>query len=196
MAAIHDTDHNLLSPPSPQSSFQVMTVNAGSCKGLCKYFSTTELFSRMYSPKWHDISPQGYGWNGATRWGSPGRPSNPQPLPDSRQAEISVVLQSFKKKKTKTGQLLPNVSPGSTVLQCQESLCLSRTRPNLIAGSCQWFNLVLFILLVLARRCFPWVRELVRSLSKQETGLFFFFFKLGTLTIQLFLIKSKVHVVL
>ena len=66
---------------------------------------------------------------------------------------------------------------------------------NLIAGSCQWFNLVLFILPVLARRCFPWVRELVRSLSKQETGLFFFF-KLGTLAIQLFLIKSKVHVVL
>lgn len=65
---------------------------------------------------------------------------------------------------------------------------------NLIAGTCQWFYLVLFILPVLARRCFPWVRELVRSLSKQETGLFFF--KLGTLVIQLFLIKSEVHVVL
>ena len=175
MAVIHDTDHNLLSPPSPRSRFRLMTVMQAAVKVFANIFLRLNYFPECIPQSGMTFSPQGYGWNGATHWGSLGRPSNPPPLADSRQADISVVLQSFKKKKkTKTGQLLPNVSPGSTVLQCQESTCLSRTRSNLIAGTCQCFYLVLFILPVLARRCFPWVRELVRSLSKQETGLFFF----------------------
>lgn len=130
----------------------------------------------MYSPKWHDIypPPQCYGWNGATHWGSLGRPSNPQPLVDSRQAEISVVLQSFKKKKKQKRGTYCQMSLQEALFYSARTLRVSPEHiSNLIAGACQWFYLVLFILPVLARRCCPWGHALVRSLSKQEAGLFF-----------------------
>lgn len=160
MAAIHVTDHNILSPPSPRS-FQLMAVIEAAVKVFANIFLRLNYFPECTPQSGMTFFPQCYRWNGATHWGSLGRPSNPQPLADSRQAEISVVLQSFKKKKQTWGKCC-QMSLQEALFYSARSLRVSPEHiSNLIVGACQWFYLVLFILPVLARRCFPWVRELV-----------------------------------
>lgn len=151
MAVIHVTDHNLLSPPSLRSSFQLMTVMPAAVKVFANIFLRPNYFPECIPQSGMAFFPQCYRWNGATRathWGSLGRPSNPQPLADSRQAEISVVLQSFKKKKQKWGKYC-QMSLQEALFYSARSLRVSPEHiSNLIVGACQWFYSSYQLLLV------------------------------------------------